>query len=186
MRSEKYILSILIITLFGYSRAQAQSSTDGSNDKVSLSIVLYPIQTIVINQSQKQVDLEYISKDDYQNGVVSDQNDHITVYSTGGFDINVESAGEHLIGVSKNISVKDVKIIASKGSKNELEDVAYGANVVLSTATTGLVRSGTGGVGQTFNVRYESAGDDMYINHYDDGSEPTTFTTTVTYSIIAQ
>lgn len=186
MKKSKIILLSMVISIISSVCVYAQSVSEGSNDKVSLNIVLYPIQTIVVNSNQNVVDLEYLSETDYQKGVSTNQTDHLTIYSTGGFNVNVESADDKMIGKDKNIAVSDIKISASKGSNNNLPSVEYAANVLLSAAAASLVRSKTGGVDQTFDVMYEAAGDDKYINHYDVDDSPTVFTTTVTYSILAE
>lgn len=186
MKKSKIILLSMVISIISSVCVYAQSVSEGSSDKVSLNIVLYPIQTIVVNSNQNVVDLEYLSETDYQKGVSTNQTDHLTIYSTGGFNVNVESADDKMIGKDKNIAVSDIKISASKGSNNNLPSVEYAANVLLSAAAASLVRSKTGGVDQTFDVMYEAAGDDKYINHYDVDDSPTVFTTTVTYSILAE
>lgn len=172
--------------ILGYGHANAQHSAESSSDRVSLNIVLHPIQTIVVNPSQRSINLEYATEEDYKDGVFNELDDHLTIYSTGGFNVNVESANEHLIGINKRIAASEVRITASKGSTNALTDVTYGTDLPLSATAAGLLRSGTGGTAQTFNVRYESSGDDMYINHFDVNDEPTVFSTSVTYSITSQ
>lgn len=186
MKKSKIILLSMVISIISSVCVYAQSVSEGSNDKVSLNIVLYPIQTIVVNSNQKVLDLEYLSEEDYQSGVSTNQADHLTIYSTGAFNVNVESVDDKMMGKDKNIAVSDIKITASKGSNNNLPSVEYAANVLLSAAAASLVRSKTGGVDQTFDVMYEAAGDDKYINHYDVDDSPTVFTTTVTYSILAE
>lgn len=187
MNNKQKLLILLLITFFDPARAHAQTSAASSDDKVTLNIILHPIQTLMVNAGQKQVDLEYRTIEDYQNGVINEQIDHLTICSTGGFDVNVTTSDEHFSGSTTSIEVKDVKITASKGSINNLDDVVYGAGVLLSTLPTGILRSQTGGIDQTFNVKYESAGEDAFINHHDDADDnPAIFTTTVTYSIVAQ
>lgn len=184
----KFTLLIIAHIILNVAWVRAQSAQEGgSNDRVSLNIVLYPIQTIVVNPSQGEVDLEYISKEDYSTGVANEQENHITIYSTGGFEVNVASSDDYLVGVNKNISTSDIKILASQGSNNILHDVNYMSDVSLSSSPTCLLSSSTGGVDQSFNVSYEAAGDDKYINHFNDKSASTSiFTTIVTYSIVTR
>lgn len=188
MKYQKYIsiLTILILFGYGYANAQSSSSSDGADNRVTLNIILYPIQSIMVNPVQNVVDLEYKSKEDYMSGVENTQKDHLTVYSTGGFDVNVHSSDEHLVGANKKIPVADVRLTASKGSNNDLSDVQYNSSVPLSTGPANLLTSKSGGVGQTFSISYESAGDDSYVNHYDADDNPTVFTTVLTYSIVSK
>lgn len=188
MIRRKTILLLVLYLVLGVSWIRAQSiPLLSDNNRVSLNIVLNPIQTIVVNPMQGNVDLEYVSTEDYSEGVINEQQNHITIYSTGGFEVNVASSDDYLVGVNKNISTSDIKILASQGSNNILHDVNYMSDVSLSSSPTCLLSSSTGGVDQSFNVSYEAAGDDKYINHFNDKSASTSiFTTIVTYSIVTR
>ena len=181
----KSILLQIIIIMFTASCVHAQSTSN--SDGVSLNIRLYPIQTILVNPSQSEVSLEYISKQDYLEGVVNEQENHITIYSTGGFEVSVESSEDYLVGINKNIEASDIKIMASRGSDNDLHNVNYISDVILSSSATGLFNSTSGGVNQSFNVTYEAAGNDRYINHFDtSSSNSSTYSTVITYSIVTR
>ncbi len=62
-----------------------------TSDNVTLNVTLNPIQSLIVNPQQKTVDLTYSTKADYLNGVISKQENHLTVFSTGGFEIKVKS-----------------------------------------------------------------------------------------------
>lgn len=163
------------------SVANAQKSGD-----VTLNIKLNPIQTLVVNSSQTTVDINYKTKDDYANGVNVDQSDHLTVYSTGGFQVKVKASGSQLIGKANNINVSDVTLTASNGSK-ALSDNATFNSAQLSAEDKVIVSSGKGGVDKTISVNYAAKGDNnAYLDYYQNTENPTTFTTTLTYTIVAQ
>ncbi|SFW25708.1 hypothetical protein SAMN02927921_00762 [Sinomicrobium oceani] len=154
-------------------------------DEVTLNVKLSPIQTLVVNQNQKTVNLEYDSKEDYENGVSETKQDHLTVYSTGGYQVKVKSSGSQLIGTSKNLDASTVKIVASAGS-NPANEAQYASSQSLSADDKVIVSSSTGGVDKNFNVTYVGAGADAYLNYYVAGQTPTVYTTSVTYTIVAQ
>ena len=176
----------MAVILFSYNSVHAQSRSDNVSDKVTLRIVLYPIQTLMVNPTQKVVDLNYSSEEDYFKGVATNQENHLTIYSTGGFEVNVASEGENLTGRNNKIAASDIHISASQGSNNNLDNAIYEPNVGLSPVATKLLSSPTGGVAQDFNVEYSAAGNDAYINHFDADDAPTVYTTTVTYTILSQ
>src|SRR5690606_14460417 len=102
---KRFLGLALVLTAFA---ANAQDT-----DQVALNVKLYPIQTIVVNAAN--VDLEYKTKTDYANGVTVSQGDHLTVYSTGGFTVNVKSETATLTSslpaaAAESISSSDILI----------------------------------------------------------------------------
>src|SRR5690606_15026837 len=85
-RTSLTILSLILLSL----QASAQSNASAS-DLITFNIRLHPIQTIEVTPLQKVVNLDYMTKEDYEKGVDVDQPDHLRVYSTGGFAVRVES-----------------------------------------------------------------------------------------------
>ena len=181
MKTRKITLLAVAFVLFGVHTIKAGGPTE--TDQVTLNIKLHPIQTLIVNSGQKTVDLEYKSKDDYSSGVSMELSDHLNFYSTGAFDINVKSSGETLNGTEDKIPVIDVTIIATKGGDGI--DATYNT-IELSNSDQPLVESGTGGVNKNINVKYEAKGNNEYVNLYRSEENPTVFTTTVTYSIVAK
>ena len=51
---------------------------------VTVNIILHPIQTITVNSSQKDVNLEYHNIEDYEKGVLTTLDDHPCLLRTGG------------------------------------------------------------------------------------------------------
>src|SRR5690606_41588255 len=89
MKNMKKMLIAAIAVLGITVTSQAQTT-------VTLNVKLKPIQTLVVNPAQSQVDLNYSSTEDYLNGVVSMQEDHLKIYSTGGFQVKVRSASNKI------------------------------------------------------------------------------------------
>ena len=84
-----------------------------AQSEVTLNIKLHPIQTLVINQAK--VDINYSTKEDYTNGVTIQEPEHITVYSTGGFTVQVKASSANLVNTdssnSETIAAADNKYL---------------------------------------------------------------------------
>ncbi|HCC93194.1 MAG TPA: hypothetical protein DEQ26_02490, partial [Flavobacteriaceae bacterium] len=89
MKKLAFILTIFCALVSGMALAQKTASA-------TLNVKLYPIQTILIG-TDNTVNLEYQTKEDYSNGVTKTMNDHLIVYSTGGFAVKVKSENENLV-----------------------------------------------------------------------------------------
>lgn len=183
---KRFLGLALVLTAFAANAQVGPTETD----QVALNVKLYPIQTIVVNAAN--VDLEYKTKTDYANGVTVSQGDHLTVYSTGGFTVNVKSETATLTSSlatanGESINSSDIKISAAAGATNSLAGAAYETDVPLTTTGAKLIKSTTGGVNKNFNVSYKAEGNlDSYVNKYfKDGNNPTVYTTNVIYEIVA-
>lgn len=180
---KKLVIASLVV-LCGIT-AQAQKS-----DNVTLNVRLNPIQTLVVNSSQKTVDLDYTTKEHYNQGVSLKQENHLNIFSTGGFEVKVKSGGSQLTnqgaGPNGNIDATTIKLTAFAGTQNALTDAQYSQNIELS-ATEGVIASSTKGArDKNIDIQYAAAGNDAYLDKYVANQTPTTFTTTVTYTIYAK
>ena len=162
------------------------AQTQNASDIVTLNVKLNPIQTLVVNPSQKTVDLEYTTKANYEAGVSSTQANHLEIYSTGGFVVTVQSKADDMSrkSGSETISASTIKVKAENGS-NALTGATF-ADVSLSATPTNLINSSVGGVNKNFNITYSGMGADAYVNKYFKNESPTVYTTTVIYAIVAQ
>src|SRR5690606_16905173 len=87
----KRILLTTVIILSAITASLAQTSAN-----VTVNLKLNAVQSIVANAAS--IDLEYKTINDYNVGVQSDQANHLTVYSTGGFIVKVSSSVAQLSG----------------------------------------------------------------------------------------
>lgn len=165
------------------------AQTPASTDNVTLNVKLNPIQTLVVNGAQKKVDLEYKTIGDYSAGVASTQADHLKIYSTGAFAVTVNSNVDEIQRANglQTIAASTIKIKAETGATNALSGATL-SEVSLSKAgaTNTIIKSTVGGVDKNFNVTYTGLGANRYVNNYFNDENPTVYSTTVTYSIIAQ
>src|SRR5690606_6527182 len=167
--------------------SSANTSTPGvATGTATLNVNLHPIQTLIVNTSQKTVNLDYKTVANYTDGVTSKNNDHLTVYSTGGFTLSVRSADANLTSAGSNnttqtIPASGIKLTAKAGTGGN-PVFTYSHNVELSKTDQTLVTSDTGGFNKPISVDYIGAQD--YMDKYSKDGALTpgvkTYTTTVT------
>lgn len=172
-----------IVGLIGFS-----SFAQTNSDNVTLNVRLHPIQTLVVNSGQKIVDLNYVTKADYAGGVTNPNADHLTVYSTGGFQVKVKSskaALENVVaGNGSTIASESISVIPTAGTGG-FANATY-SEKKLTTEDQTIVSSTIGGVDKKISVAYKGAGAEEYLNNYVAGQNPTIYSTQVTYTIVAQ
>ena len=186
MKTKFALLSVLLIlsSILGVSALYAQSKSATT----TLNIKLQPIQTIIVNGNQTEVDIVYNTKNKYNNGVSVTEKDHLQVFSTGGFTVSVKSGGDFINTKGGSIDAKDVLVSATEGTKSNEGSTEYAPATGLKTSSNNLITSNQGGRDLTFNVTYNNAAgkSDNYINKYfaKDGTE-SVYTAIVTYTIAA-
>lgn len=188
MKTKYFLIAIVVVlgAMFNVISVKAQE-TQQKEDKVTLKIRLQPIQTIVVTPGQKTVEFLYASTGKYSTGATESKADHLTVFSTGGFEVKVQAKGdftrEGTGGGSIPVSDVTVSAIAGAGDKN------VGAQVKLSTAAGSLITAEKGGRDMKYTVTYDNTagGGDKYIDKYiaSDMTE-SVYTTEVTYTIAAK
>lgn len=157
--------------------SETESKTEAKTD---LTVTLNPIQIITINETG--VDLAYVTKKDYEDGVTAKKTNHLSIYSTGGFSVNVKSATDNLIGVDKadkSIPSNTISLTASETGKAILSP----ASVALSQNGSTLFSSMTGGSDLSYNVNYTGAKLNNYFGKLFNQAKPSVFKTEVTYTI---
>lgn len=187
MKTKSFLITALII-LSGILNVNSVFAKDTNNtdDNVTLNIILNPIQTIQVNSEQKTVEIGYYEIDDYQKGVSAFRENHLQVFSTGGFAVTVKSNSDFLTSENNTnkIDAKDITVIAAREPDDDRNEVFTEVALGLSGGT--LIASDKGGRDLKYNVTYnnELGGNDNYLNLYDKDAN-NIFTTEVTYTIIA-
>lgn len=175
-----WVVACLILSTF-------QVSAQSGSDNVTINITFRPVQTISVSPGQKTIDILYASVSDYQSGIAVTRDDHLTVFSTGGFLVSVEASSENFtrVGGAETIPVKDVIIRAVDGTDNAAG--AEFSEVVLSTAPAALITSSNGGRDLKYGITYDNStggGANQYINRYESGDEAeTVYRSRITYTI---
>ena len=184
------IRATLIILAFLSFYSVSFSQESGISEAVSVNIKLYPIHTLTLNPSQdhKVVDLEYKTEEDYLNGVSQHRSNHLSIFSTGAYEVKVRSTSPDFVsnspGTAGHIQAGSVNIIASDGSNHE-----GGASYIvqsLSTSEATIVSATRGGVENNYNIEYRGKNGNAYQNHYVSGQNPSVYSATLTYTIVAK
>lgn len=181
----KNILSIAALIICGLVCVNSVKAEGPSNtDNVTVNIRFKPVQSIVVNSAQKTVDLVYATKDDYANGVTAERNNHLEIFSTGGFQVKVSTDGDFTRTAGGSISAADVILKATLGENTTIGSFT---DVALSTTPTTLITATEGGTTLKYNVAYDNtaagAGNN-YINNYIHPDSPeSVYTAKVTYTI---
>jgi hypothetical protein len=158
--------------------------SDPVSDNVTVNIKFKPIQSIVVNSTQKTVDLVYATKNDYADGVSAEMLNHLEIFSTGGFIVTANTDGDFTRTAGGSISAADVILKATQGTDTSIGSFT---NVELSTNPATLITATEGGTALKYNVTYDNtaagAGNN-YINNYIHPDSPeSVYTAKVTYTI---
>lgn len=180
MKTKNFLLTgaLLIVALFSVNGVMAEGgpSNYAQSGQTTVNIRLDPMQAILVNGAE--VNIVYDDLNDYNQGVDITVANHLTVYSVGGFIVNVKSDGDFMNG-SNSIPAGHVKITATAAG----ESPGDFATVTLSTSTseTPLITSSTGGFAKNYNVNYSNKLAGQAFAYA--GKEGGTYTAVVTYNI---
>jgi len=168
------IITAVFVLVFFNCELKAQNS-------VTLNVKLYPIQTLLVNASQNNVDLEYHTREDYKNGVTSEQRDHLTIYSTGGFQVKVSAVAT----TAENPVEENITVLPSSGSKplNSSHVVYTGKNI--SAVEQPIISATKGAIDKNVNISYIGAGADAFVG-YTKNNRTANIGYTVVYTIVSQ
>lgn len=178
---KKIILTSAIIFATAVG-AFAQAPMPITSGTANLKVVLHKVQSIVVNNPE--VTLDYKTIDNYNTGVTEKKVGHLTVYSVGGFEVNVKSG-------SNTLTTDATQAIESSGIKVQASGNALTTNypeVYLTDEPTILFTSAVGGLNQVFDVTYVGDKDLAYANaeKFKEDQTTTTHSVDVIYSIIAK
>jgi hypothetical protein len=199
MKTKNFLLTgaLLIMALFSVNGVMAAEPTNylpgQTSDKVTVNLIFKPIQSIQVNPDQKEINFEYSTPQHYMNGLGEEKtqtfDDHLTVYHSGGFQVEVQSSGFLNSGNLLDETADHVTITATNGTGNNRSNYIFVNNFSLNEKEPStFITSPGGGMGLKFNVTYEHVGwksEDTYIN-FTDGKTSTTYTADVTYTIVSQ
>lgn len=181
VRKFLFVGALIAASLFSVNSVMAQA-TPSETDQVTVNIKLNPIQAILVNSSQHEVDIVYDGIDDYKNGVSTVLTEHLSVFSAGPFAVSVKVDGNFSDGTN-TIDADNVTIIPTLSS-----GVTEGlSSVSLTTNFQPIITSTVGGNGLKYDIKYDNtAGRNFtYMPKYTQKSGTQTYSATVTYSITA-
>lgn len=180
------LAAVTLVSVVFAGTANAQSATDN----VTLNINLKPIHTILVNSGQKTVNLTYSTPAHYLAGVGENQLDHLEIFSTGAFVVNVKTGGNFLASNGGTIAASGnstVLVTPAAGTANPIPGSPTYSPIGLTSSDQQLIKSATGGRNMKVSVNYKGAGSDEYLNKFSKthGVDENVFTAQVTYTILA-
>ncbi|HZH70549.1 MAG TPA: hypothetical protein VFD80_08875 [Flavobacteriaceae bacterium] len=170
----KIYLSLLITFVFGTSLLAQRTYT------AELSVAVDEVKSIIVNQSQLNVELVF---DDYWTlvqGQRIDQSNHIEVTSTNEYEIKVYATSD-LIGSTTTIPIDKVRVVPVPGEYGFGSNQVNYSSVQLSTQEQAIVSSNHGDVLRSFSIAYEVSG----LESFEDLPSGV-YSTTITYSIVSK
>ena len=147
---------------------------------VRLNINLSQVQSLTVNESQSQVDLNFSRREDYRNGVNINEPNHLSVFSSGRFVVKVSTQGNFTGNDNKSIPASTVAITPfATGGVTEVPGMVTGNRVKLSPREPRtIIKSPTHGtIATSFDVLYTASGAGYAL--LDNG----TYSGTVVYTI---
>lgn len=181
----KNILSIAALIICGLVCVNSVKAQTQTSDNVTVNIKFRPVQSIMVNPAAHHqiVDLVYATKDDYAYGVTAERNNHLEIFSTGGFIVTANTDGDFTRTAGGFISAANVILKATEGTDTSIGSFT---EVALSTNPETLITADEGGTALKYNVTYDNtagAGNN-YINNYIHPDSPeSVYTAKVTYTI---
>lgn len=179
------VLSLVSLLFSGSANAQTTGTVD-------FKLILNPIQSIVVNSSEKTTTIEYKSIADYNGGVTGTAVKQLNVFSTHGFQVQASAVAFTSDGPT-NIKpeLSSINVLVTKGGES-----SHAGGIQLSTTPTTLYSSNVAtksASGFDLDVKYTGASGFAYaernlfspISAGANSPVTTTHTTTVTYSIVA-
>ena len=140
MRTYSYMLTGLVLVHFfaaGNYVLYAQAS-----DNATLNVALSDVRSIMVNPTQNTVEIVFATAEDYQNGVVSTQSNHIMVTSTGGFQITVKASTEGLVNGAYSIPVNTIGIRSEPNARGSIPRHSLFEFEFILNTTSGYRKSG--------------------------------------------
>ena|SRR5690606_18621113 len=181
----KKLILTAAITLTAFAGAFAQTNPGPKTATANLIVTINPIQTIEI--PNPTVNLNYLTKNDYDKGVTNTKENHLKIYSTGAFQVKVTASDLKEDETGRTIEASGITVKADLGSAEPLDHMAGNDKAVnLSGTAKTIFTSNTGGVNRNVNITYHGAGGNDYLNKYfDNTGKKNVYSTEVIYSIEA-
>ncbi|WP_164111532.1 MULTISPECIES: hypothetical protein [Sphingobacterium] len=170
-------LSILLL-LVGIAFGGAYGQTN-----VRLNIVLNHVQNLTIHPDQNEVTLTYNDLQDYKRGVEVVKNAHLTVFSTGAYEVKVKLANEEFLKLggqpTDRLHMPNIKVKASPVVGDQQVSLTTGE---LSAGGSKIISSDRPAFDAIYNVTYQGPGGEELIR-YAEKNKTIIFTNDILYSI---
>jgi hypothetical protein len=176
------VIIIPVLILSSIVMLYAQSSS------VRLDVVLNHVNHLIVNPAQTVTTLSYNTVEDYQNGVEVVQKEHLTVFSTSAYVLNVKLANQDFVQVGgrsnehANISLPNIRVAATPSSANPSPNLTLSPATALGIADHNLISSTAPAFNATFDVSYQGPGSNEFVK-YAEENKTVVFSNDVLYSL---
>ncbi|ERJ61405.1 hypothetical protein [Sphingobacterium paucimobilis] len=157
--------------------------TVGAQTNVRLNIVLNHVQNLTVHPEQNAVTLTYNDLEDYRRGVEVVKNSHLTVFSTGAYEVKVKLANEEFVKLggqpTDRLLMPHIKIKARPVAAGQKVSLTTGE---LSTVGGRIISSAGPAFDVAYDVTYQGPGGEELIR-YAEQNKSVVFTNDVLYSI---
>ncbi|SKC03240.1 hypothetical protein SAMN05660841_03752 [Sphingobacterium nematocida] len=171
----KTLSILLLLVVVALSGAYGQAN-------VRLNIVLNHVQNLTIHPDQNEVTLTYNDLQDYKRGVEVVKNSHLTVFSTGAYEVKVKLANEEFVKLggqpTDRLQMPNIKVKASPVGDQQVS-LATGE---LSVGGSKIISSDRPAFDAIYNVTYQGPGGEELIR-YAEKNKTVIFTNDILYSI---
>lgn len=176
------IIVILVLVSSSIVAVYAQSSS------VRLNVVLNHVNHLVVNPAQAVTTLSYNTVEDYKNGVEVVQKEHLTVFSTSAYVLNVKLANQDFARVGGgsnedvNVSLPNISVSAMPSSANPSPNLTLSPATALGIVDHNLVSSTAPSFNTIFDVSYRGPGSNEFVK-YAEENKTVVFSNDVLYSL---
>lgn len=178
----KKLVYPLIILLLGWTGLMGQGS--GS---VNVDIKLHPIQVLTIHPSQQSVNLNYVTPEDYMQGVRTLNEGHLGVFSTSSYEISVKVEDMGLQQLSEGLDHTPLDWLQIVPIMPEGHiDGRTGYTVTLRNDQQSLISSMRPDLGVRYDIVYEGGSRQPMSSMEPGSSKPDVISILLNYSIMTR
>jgi hypothetical protein len=172
-------ITYLIVLFFcAFMSVNAQES-----GRVMVNINLHRVQIIKVNPIQSEVHLDYKQPDDYEDGVNSLQENHLTIFSTGAYEVFV-SSDQPLSYIHENqqADIHNALMVRANNPNGGSGGILLNS-VYIQQSKQSIISSDKGDFGISFDIEYHGMGGNAFLNLIDASKELTIKQTNLVYTI---
>lgn len=172
------LVVLFIVLIFGTIPAIAQTESS-----VTLRVIFNPIQNITVNSSQKTVDIEYTTLEDFQQGVENRQADHLSIYSTGSYEITVHATDlfNNIADANKHFAPSNLHIAALLPHSNPTG--TFVSSIELDHQGKKIIASTAPAYHLNFDIVYKGVGGHVFLEYALNTENTETYSTDIVYTI---
>lgn len=150
---------------------------------VSVNVILNPVQVINVNPNQQTVNIEYKSVSDYENGVEVVQQEHILVFSTSPYEVNV-SMPDGFANAPENLSEMSFPTIEiAATARNDVGETSQ-SFIELSSIGKRLISNTHPQQSTLLDVVYKGRGNNVMVDAINQYGEKVVFSSRIVYTIV--